>query len=324
DARAEQQRYSNGSSFIQCSLESSNVPNDVMQILEGSFSQSTTNQYNTTIRKWRIYCHTENIDYRVPDVNRILSFLTSLCNTGHSYSSVNGAKAGLSTMFSLSHNIRIGEIGIVKQFMKGVYRKCPPTPKYSTTWDADTVLNLFSSWDDNDSLSTKQLSLKLVGLLALVTGQRTQTLSCITVNNIVWGESVQISIDSILKTSRPNRPNPILTLKKYFPNPKLCVVSTLTAYLNRTNSYRGDSLLLFLGIQKPHKPVGAQTIGNWLTYTAHSFRHASTSKVAAKGANVNTIISHVGWSRNSTVFARFYNRPVGKSNDFSEKVLDLP
>ncbi|ODM87745.1 Lipoyl synthase, mitochondrial [Orchesella cincta] len=163
-------------------------------------------------------------------------------------------------MFSLSHNIRIGEIGIVKQFMKGVYRKCPPTPKYSTTWDADTVLNLFSSWDDNDSLSTKQLSLKLVGLLALVTGQRTQTLSCITVNNIVWGESVQISIDSVLKTSRPNRPNPILTLKKYLPNPKLCVVSTLTAYVNRTNSYRGDSLLLFLGIQKPYKPVGAQTI----------------------------------------------------------------
>ena len=58
-------------------------------------------------------------------------------------------------------------------------------------------------------------------------------------------------------------------------------------------------------------------------FRAHSFRHASTSKVAHSGVNVDSILSHVGWRANSSVFARFYNRPVLADNNevFSNAVL---
>lgn len=298
-------------------------------------AKSTSSHYNSVFKKWEQFCNVTRVDPWNANVKLVLMYLNSLFEGGHSYSSINVQKSALSTILSMRLGVKLGENELIKKFMKGVYRLRPPAAKYNVTWNADALLRLFQSWEDNANLSIKVLSQKLLGLLALVTGQRVQSLASIKICDIVWGAPVQIKLTAHLKTSRPGVPNHTLVLTEYGDS-KLCVVSTLKEYLGKTSSYRGDNQSLFLSTVRPYKPVCAQTLSNWLvsllhdggidttSFHGHSFRHASSSKAAAKGVNVDTILQHVGWSRNSSVFARFYNRPIVSMEEYASAVLELP
>ncbi|KYN15066.1 hypothetical protein ALC57_12608 [Trachymyrmex cornetzi] len=84
--------------------------------------------------------------------------------------------------------------------------------------------------------------------------------------------------------------------------------------------------------QKP-RPVGVQTVSRWIRrsleecgvqseyFSAHSTRHASTSFAAKNGVSIDLIKRAAGWSGESRVFAKFYNRPIINPDDFSRSVL---
>jgi hypothetical protein len=60
----------------------------------------------------------------------------------------------------------------VTRFMKGVYEKLKPQPKYTQICDVSLVLRYLATLTPNSSLSLKNLTLKLVMLLLLVSSQR--------------------------------------------------------------------------------------------------------------------------------------------------------
>jgi len=94
-------------------------------------------------------------------------------------------------------------------------------------------------------------------------------------------------------------------------------VATLDEYISRTADHRSFNEL-FLSYSSPYKPVGSQKLSRWLkmlfqasnidisVYKGHSFRHASTSRAADRGVDMNVIFSHAGWSKSSSVFAKYY------------------
>ena len=61
--------------------------------------------------------------------------------------------------------------------MKGVFPLRPLEPKYFVTWDVRQVLNFLKTWAPAESLSLKQLTLKLVMLAVLITGARSSSVS---------------------------------------------------------------------------------------------------------------------------------------------------
>ena len=63
-----------------------------------------------------------------------------------------------------------------------------------------------------------------------------------------------------------------------------------------------------------------QEVGLEREYTAHSTRHASTSRALSKGLDLNVIKHAAGWLEDSKVFDKFYNRPVKISKNFAETV----
>ena len=89
---------------------------------------------------------------------------------------------------------------------------------------------------------------------------------------------------------------------------------------------------LFLGLQKPHKAVGSQTLSRWLKATlrmsgvridfflGHSTRAVSSSKAKLAGLSVDSILECVGWS-NEQAFARYYNKEIVDINVFASAVL---
>jgi hypothetical protein len=217
--------------------------------------------------------------------------------------------------------------------MKGFFELKTPMPRYSVIWDVKIVLDYLECFDPVSDLGLKELTLKLVMLLALVTGQRAQTLFLLNINNMfVRKMSFTFYFDKPLKQVSASIKSPLLVLQPFTPNHKLCVVKTLQEYLKRTEQLRIDQNGLFISYQKPHHNVSKETISHWLkiilhecgfdtsNYTGHSTRAASTSAALNNQASLNEIISTAGW-KNANVFGKFYNKPIDSGPSFADAVL---
>jgi len=308
------------------------LPSSVTKLLSAACTDRTWSQYSSCFRKWSVYCNLNQIDCWNPNIEQVLSFLAGLYEDELSYASINTARSALSTILGPIDGCKIGDHNLVTRLLKGVGKLRPPLPRYSSTWDVNRVLDLFLIWPENSDLSLKQLSLKLVALLALTTAQRVQTLVAILISQIVWSEPLEIIITAQLKTTSITRPNKPLSLPSYLPNDRLCVVKTLRTYIEKTRNLRTSDQLL-VSFTPPHKKITSQTVSRWLTnvlnlagiddrvFKGHSYRHASTSFAKAKGVSIDVILRQAGWSDKSKVFAKFYDRPIVRNTSFVTAVL---
>ena len=116
---------------------------------------------------------------------------------------------------------------LVKRFIKGIFHLRPSLPKYNCTWYVKLVLDFLKNLNVSD-LSLKLLTVKLVTLLDLVTGQ---TISLLNLNDLeIQENSVKIRIKQLLKQSRPGTHLPEIYIEKYVNDENLCVVKTLKEY----------------------------------------------------------------------------------------------
>jgi len=256
--------------------------------------------------------------------------LTELYTSGLGYVSINTTRSALSTILGSVEGHPIGQHPLISRLLKGVSRLRPPSSKYKYVWDVSQVLSLFRSWETNSNLSLKLLTLKTVGLLALCTAQRVQTLARLCTKCVHFSsDEVIIRVSSRLKTTKPGE-GLIINLKKY-PEESLCIFNCLRHYLDRTSSLNKSESLIVCH-QTPYNKASEQTISRWLKellalagiditlFSSHSFRHASTSKALDIGVNVHTIFKTAGWSKNSRVFGKFYKRPI-LDKDFCSSIL---
>lgn len=289
-----------------------------------SLAENTIKQYEVCFKRWYQFCAQNQIDMYEPSIPIIIQFLTQSFNSGAKYGTINSYRSALSCILgSLSDDPRIS------RFCKGVFKLRPPTPRYNITWDVSQVLNYMISLFPNEKLTLEQLSKKCVTLLALVTAHRVQTLSKIDINNIsILNDQIIIKIDQFIKTSRIDSLQPTLYLPFFVERPGICPAKTLMSYIERTKELR-NSNELFIGFKKPHKSVTSQTISRWIKcmlkesgidvsiFSSHSTRHASTSMAYKLGVSLDAIRKTAGWSGDSTVFAKFYNRNIMNNDNLA-------
>ena len=194
------------------------------------------------------------------------------------------------------------------------------------------VLSHLLSLSPVDKLSLKELTLKLLVLTLLVSGQRGQTVHLLSIDHMVSvNNCYTFQIIDHLKQSRPSVKNPLVELSP-FKDETLCAVTTLKEYLTRTQSLRGSESQLFISYNRPFKRVSRDTISRWVKlvltdsgidtsrFKPHSTRTASTSAASNASVSLDDILRTAGWSSEST-FAKFYNKPIVKENTFADKVL---
>lgn len=119
----------------------------------------------------------KQLDVTHATINDGLDFLTLLYKQGVSYSAINTARSALSSVITPTDETTFGEHPLVSHFLKGTFELRPSLPRYSTIWEVGTVLSYLRSFPALNDLTLKQLTRNLTVLLALVTAQRTQTLS---------------------------------------------------------------------------------------------------------------------------------------------------
>ena len=283
-----------------------------------SLSDSTLKNYDIALKKWSLFCKKNNVNLFDPKVEEILTFLTGLYQQGLSHSSINATRSAVSLIVSYE----FAQDSRVKRFFKGISKLRPPRPKYDSTWDPKIVLDYYLKNSNNENLTLKDLSKKLITLLALVTGHRMQTFSLININNIKHLDSkLEIKIPDRIKTSKLNTVQPLLIIP-FYQDEKICVASTLLYYIHVTKNLRNNIVKLFITTKKPVKAVSSQTLSHWVKeslteagvdttiFSAHSTRHASTSAARKNGVDLDSIRKAAGWTKNSQTFARFYNREI--------------
>ena len=294
--------------------------------MEHSWRSGTRKQYATYLEKWRRYCSTRSIDPICPPVEEGINFLAELYDSGIGYSAINTARSAISSIVTLANNMSFGTHPMVCRFLKGVFELKPSLPKYKNIWDVNTVLAYLSNLHPPPGLTLKDLTFKTTMLLALLSGQRCQTLHLLSVSNMVLkDDSCVFIINKLLKTSRPGKHVSDLTFTAYSPDNRLCPIVCLSEYVKRTSHLRKGSDQLLVSFQKPHKPVSTDTISRWLktvleksgidtsVFKGHSTRAASASAAATCKVPLSTIMDNAGWS-NATTFGRFYRKPIVTSS----------
>jgi hypothetical protein len=231
-----------------------------------------------------------------------------------------------------SHHVTIGKHFLICRYLKGVFNEMKPVPKYHYTWPFDLVLVYFFHLVAFRKLSLKELTLKLVTLIALTTEQRCQTLTFLDVSADYMSktdDSYRFALTGHVKQDRPGKVLENLCLYKYTVT-ELCVYGTLEYYVSVTEKLRTSAKLLVSFI-KPYSAVTASTVGRWIKtllgqadvdtskFSAHSTRVASTSK-AAVSVSVDVILATASW-RDKSAFRKFYNKLASVTNQMSLAVL---
>ena len=117
------------------------------------------------------YCSKRKIDPISPPVASGIYFLAELYHKGLSYSALNTARSALASVIVLQGNQSFGNHPLVSQFLKGTFTTRPALPKYKEVWDVNTVLERLKTLHPAESVSLKLLTLKLVMLMAILSGQ---------------------------------------------------------------------------------------------------------------------------------------------------------
>ncbi|XP_067045964.1 uncharacterized protein [Acropora muricata] len=322
---------------IRESLVSSGASANITDVILSSWRQGTIKQYNVFLKKWAEFCLSRQTNSLSSSVPLVLEFLHHLYTQGYSYSSLNTARSALSALClssqAHSESDAIGKHPLVCRYIKGVFQEKPPTPKFSEIWPVDQVLQALEQATPLEELHLRDLTFKLTMLVALVTGQRCQTLSYLDISDKHMKKFPTYFSFALTGHVKQNRPGQMFTnvrLFKYPMNKNFCVYTTLEHYLKVTESLRKSSQLL-VSYVKPHDKVCFSTIGRCLktslaqagidihVYQAHSTRSASTSK-AAGSLPVDAVMKLAGWSQEST-FRKYYDKTVSTSDEMNKAVL---
>ena len=303
----------------------------IIDVLCDSWRDSTKLQYSVYLRKWQKFCLDKNIMFISPCLNDVLCFLLDLSNAGLAYSSINSACSALSSLVKID-GCNVGKHPTVIRFMKGIFNRKPSLPRYDCTWDVNMMLNFLKSLPVCSKISLKLLTYKLCMLLLLLSGQRTQSIHMLNLNNMQLSDShLKFQIPKLIKTSKPGRHCGEVNFKAFAPDRRLCIVTVAKEYIKRTQSLRDKSGQLLISFNRPYKSVAKCTISNWIkkvmtlagidcsVFKPHSVRSAASSKAALVNVPVETILKAACWS-NSKTFATYYDKPIVKN--FGDELLN--
>lgn len=150
------------------------VREDPVETLINSITTSTLKQYESALKAWWDYAHTNELEIFNTESSDIISFLNQKFKSGVGHGTINTYRSAI----SLISSHKIYSDGLISRFLKGVFREKPSKPRYSTIWDVTPMLNYPE---------------KLYPLMALATALKLQTLSKINIDNISF-DSNNLSI----------------------------------------------------------------------------------------------------------------------------------
>ena len=288
--------------------------------------------YQKNWRKFANWANSGEIGEGGLSVDLVCRYLLYLFNLGTKSGMLNSVRSAIS-FFTQHSSLQLGSDTSVSRLFKYFYRERPMLPRYIVTWDVGLLLKFLAQWHPVSSITLKQLTLKVVALIALTSSDRAQTLHLLNVEMIhpTSNGDLEFEVPALLKTRKgaPKRgmpPKKVLCVS--WDAPELNVAEYVDAYIRKVFKFRMRAVLK--GLPKPTqfflsyrtgKPVQRASISRWLrevmelsgidisTFKPGSTRGASSSMACRQGATPEQILRHGDWTNLGT-YQRFYNRDV--------------
>ena len=217
-------------------LESQGLSATASSVVQQAWRSGTKKQYSSYLRRWEQYCSEREISPISATVVDGVNFLGELYQKGLSYSAINTARSALSTVIHPAEGCTFGNHPLVSHFLKGDFTARPALPRYHSAWDVAVVLKYLRTLHPPEKLTLTDLSLKTTMLIALLSGQRCQTIHALDVTNMTLSEEKCVFyIHELLKTSRPGNHFGCLEPRAYCEDKQLCVVTFIQEYVKRTS-----------------------------------------------------------------------------------------
>ena len=310
--------------------------NDFQMRLQTSFychgTKKTSQLYDSLCRRWISWCTARQADPVSGPIEDVVNFLAQLYHEGYQYRSLGSYRSAIASIHAPVDGASVGQHPLVSKLMKRAFHSRPQLPRYTNTWDVNTVLLELGKHTLGQDMSLRQLSLRTVMLLSLTRPSRSVDLAKLNLVGLRNTPEGAVFLPTALaKQSRPGKEFKEFLFPKFAENEKLCPVQSLSLYMERTKALRGDATQLFISFIKPHNPVTSSTIARWLKlgmesagidtsiFKAHSVRSASTSAASMQGVTTEDILGAADWSTESS-FQRFYYKPVHNTT-FAKSVL---
>ncbi|CAH2246396.1 Transposon Ty3-G Gag-Pol poly [Pelobates cultripes] len=294
------------------------LSDQVLDIINSSLRRRTRVRYRKMIeefKEWEVsfLSNTQGSD----TVPLALEFLTLKFHSGLSVSSIKTYGSALNFLIP-----NLTQDALYLRLLKELSVCRPYTPRYTSTWDVDVLLNFLKSLD-NAKIDLRWTAIKLASLLSLALAARGAELTQIHISDH-WLSRPPRGFHIILKGRQKTSnfsPGPVeLDLVQDLSEPGLCLVSLLQSYLQLSAVFRKDINQLFITSRNPFRPAKVNTIRGWIlsamssagidvsVFKSHSIRGASATKAAGKGLPLPIILKAARWLSSKT-FVRFYWRP---------------
>ena len=185
------------------------------------------------------------------------------------YRSINTIRLAISKTHEHVEGIPVGKHPLVSQLLKRIYNWRPPQPRYSSTWDVDTVVRYLQSLGNNNLFPLKVLSQKLLLQMALVEASRVSELQALDLRYWTFQpKGVVFNIPTLGKKRTEGAPPKQVMFGTFPDDGRLCVVKCLRQYEGATQQFRpkdhNSCQPLFLSYVRPHGLVSSQRLAQWL------------------------------------------------------------
>ena len=203
---------------------------DTASMLLRSRRDGTRKAYQHPWEEWTRWCDERQADPIQAPVEMIANFLTERFKQGGlEYRTLNVYRSAISAYHEPLLGQPVGQHQVITRLLKGMFNSRPPQPKYTDTWDVQLVLDRLRRLPDNAQLDLKELSLKVVMLLALITASRVSELHKLNMSNMCdKGDAVEFHIGDLTKTRKVGDGPLLIQLTQYEKESKLDVDLTHT------------------------------------------------------------------------------------------------
>ncbi|XP_063427248.1 uncharacterized protein LOC134710781 [Mytilus trossulus] len=304
------------------------------KLLSASWRSGTHKDYKCKFRQFSSWCNQWKIDPYVATLEECANFLASLFDKGLKYRTIAGYRSMLSSVLPPVDKTPVGQHPYIIRLLRGVFNSRPPERKLLPEWDLPLVLDMFKKppFTPMRLASLKHLTWKTAFLIAITTFRRCSDLQALKLGEgsvNIQEKGVTFLRHGLAKQDRAYHDNSKIFIPAFPESKLLDPKRTLYMYLKRTDELRQNGekqeFKLFLSINKPHKPVTAQTISHWIVKTikmaykqnkkqigkvrGHSTRSIGPSWALFKGVSMKNVLDSADWAK-STTFTKFYLKDV--------------
>ena len=334
-SNARRHTNSSGLADFRKTLEAEGISNNAANLISNARRKSSISHYESAWGKWSSWTRQRKIDPVSCSLNFILDFLAELFDKGLQYNTICTYRSAISAYHNPVEGKPVGQNSRISALMTGVFNLRPPLPRYTFVWDVSEVLSFIRRLPTDNSISNKDLTLKLSSLLAITSAGRASEICYFDIRYLVKGKSsYEFHFSKLTKSWRRGKPRPKMSFNFFPEEPSICVCKTIDQYLLRSKEWRSEEdTQLLLSHIKPHDPVEVGTVSRWLmemlrqagidtsTFTGHSTRYASTSKAKAVGIPLQEIVKRGQWSSDLMFKTRYCQDVQERSMSSYDKVL---